>query len=114
MGEVAARFSDITIVTSDNPRTEAADSILEDILPGVHQHFERELSLDEVCQGTSRGYRVVLSRREAIYLAINALQKGDLLLVAGKGHEDYQIIGTEKTRFDDREEILNALTEAAK
>ncbi len=112
MGEVAARYSDITIVTSDNPRTEAADAILRDILPGVHKHFDRELSQDEVLTGKQRGFIVIPDRRAAIRLAVAGLRKKDLLLVAGKGHEDYQIIGTEKSRFDDREEIRNALKEA--
>ena len=109
MGEVAARYSDIAIVTSDNPRTEAAAAIIQDILPGVREHFDRELSRDEVLAGEKRGYIVVQDRREAIRLAIEGLRTSELLLVAGKGHEDYQIIGTEKSRFDDREEIRNAL-----
>ena len=112
MGEVAARYSDITIVTSDNPRTEAADAILRDILPGVQKHFTQELSQDEVLSGQQRGFIVIPDRRAAIKVAVAGLNENDLLLVAGKGHEDYQIIGTEKTRFDDREEIRNALKEA--
>ena len=112
MGEVAARFSDIAIVTSDNPRTENADAILQDILPGVRNHFEQELNRDELLTGETRGYMVVPDRRDAIKLAVQCVRKGDLLLVAGKGHEDYQIVGQVKTRFDDREEILNALQEA--
>jgi UDP-N-acetylmuramoyl-L-alanyl-D-glutamate--2,6-diaminopimelate ligase len=112
MGEVAARYSNIAIVTSDNPRTEDADAILQDILPGVHEHFEQELNRDELLAGEKRGYIVVPDRRDAIRLAVESVRKGDLLLVAGKGHEDYQIIGREKIRFDDREEILNALQEA--
>ncbi len=111
MGEVAARYSDISIVTTDNPRTEAADAILRDILPGVHQHFKQELTRDEVITGKHRGYFVVLDRREAIRLAVQILGKDDLLLVAGKGHEDYQIVGHKKSRFDDREEIQYALKE---
>ena len=109
MGEVAARYSDIAIVTSDNPRTEAADAILRDILPGVLKHFDRELNRDEVLAGEKRGYIVIQDRREAIRLAVEGLHQGELLLVAGKGHEDYQIVGTKKSRFDDREEIRNAL-----
>jgi UDP-N-acetylmuramoyl-L-alanyl-D-glutamate--2,6-diaminopimelate ligase len=111
MGEVAGRYSNISIVTTDNPRTEAADAILRDILPGVHEHFEQELTLDEVIDGKQRGYFVVQDRREAIRLAVQLLGQGDLLLVAGKGHENYQIVGREKSRFDDREEIQSALKE---
>ena len=114
MGEVAARYSDIAIVTSDNPRTEEAEAIIRDILPGVKKHFKQELSLDDVAAGEKRGYVVIQDRREAIRLAVEGLRKNELLLVAGKGHEDYQIIGTEKSRFDDREEIRSALEEAVK
>jgi UDP-N-acetylmuramoyl-L-alanyl-D-glutamate--2,6-diaminopimelate ligase len=109
MGEVAAGFSDIAIVTSDNPRTEDADAILQDILPGVHKHFDQELSLEDLLSAQKSGYIVVPDRREAIRLAVQILQQGDLLLVAGKGHETYQIVGHVKSHFDDREEILNAL-----
>ncbi|MBE0501999.1 MAG: hypothetical protein IBX47_11210 [Desulfuromonadales bacterium] len=109
MGEVAARYSDITIVTTDNPRTEASAAILQDILPGVLKQSAQELSQNDLLMGEKRGYCVVSDRRAAIGLAVRCLRKGDLLLVAGKGHEDYQIIGTKKSHFDDREEILNAL-----
>lgn len=109
MGEVAARYSDVAIVTSDNPRTENADAIIHDILPGVQQHFEQELRVEELAEPSQRGYLVERDRRTAIALAVRILRQGDLLLVAGKGHEDYQIIGTEKQHFDDREEILSAL-----
>ncbi len=109
MGEVAARYSDITIVTTDNPRTEAPAAILQDILPGVQKLAAQELSQNDLLMGEKRGYCVVSDRRAAIGLAVRCIRKGDLLLVAGKGHEDYQIIGTKKSHFDDREEILNAL-----
>ena len=85
---------------------------MQDILPGVRNHFEQELNRDELLTGETRGYMVVPDRRDAIKLAVQCVRKGDLLLVAGKGHEDYQIVGQVKTRFDDREEILNALQEA--
>ena len=114
MGEVAARYSDVAIVTSDNPRTEEAEAIIRDILPGVQKHFNQELSRDDVMVGEKSGYVVIQDRREAIRLAVESLRKNELLLVAGKGHEDYQIIGTEKSRFDDREEIRNVLEEAVK
>ncbi|HHV64763.1 MAG TPA: UDP-N-acetylmuramoyl-L-alanyl-D-glutamate--2,6-diaminopimelate ligase [Peptococcaceae bacterium] len=93
MGEAAGRLSDYVVVTSDNPRTEEPMKIIEDILPGIGQ-------VD---------YRVIVDRREAINHACSVARPGDTVLIAGKGHEDYQIIGTEKIHFDDREEVEIAL-----
>ncbi len=67
------------------------------------------MSRDQLFQADAKGYFVIVDRRDALQTAVAALQPGDLLLVAGKGHEDYQIIGTEKSHFDDREEIRQAL-----
>jgi UDP-N-acetylmuramoyl-L-alanyl-D-glutamate--2,6-diaminopimelate ligase len=99
MGKAVARYSDEIIVTSDNPRTEQPLSIIDDILPGLH----------------GRSYQVTADRREAIFQAVKLARKGDLVMIAGKGHEDYQIIGTQKLHFDDREvarEALLGLTKA--
>ena len=85
----AALAADYAVVTSDNPRTEDPNAIIEDIVTGMGEgtdHFE-----------------VVPDRREAIARAIAVAKSGDAILIAGKGHEDYQIIGTEKHHFDDRE-----------
>lgn len=85
----AALAADYAVVTSDNPRTEDPNAIIEDIVAGMGEgtdHFE-----------------VVPDRREAIARAIAVAKSGDAILIAGKGHEDYQIIGTEKHHFDDRE-----------
>jgi len=109
MGEVAGRYADLVMVTSDNPRTEDAQSIINDILPGLKNAGRRSLSGEEAASG-ARGYLVVPDRGEAIDLAVSLLQAGDMLLVAGKGHEDYQIIGREKIHFDDREHLQAALT----
>ena len=109
MGEVAARHSQLAIVTSDNPRTEDPHAIIAEIEKGVQQIHPRRLSEVEVRQGAN-GYLVVPDRRQAIRLAVSLLAAGDLLLVAGKGHEDYQIIGKEKFHFDDREELRAALS----
>ena len=93
MGNVAAREADFAIVTSDNPRTEDPGQILADIEPGL------------VSAGKKRGddYLVIPDRAEAIHHAIGLARPGDLVLIAGKGHEDYQILGTERIHFDDRE-----------
>jgi len=109
MGRVAAAQSDLVIVTSDNPRSEDPDAIIADILPGIHDYVADAWALDTAKKNAGRGYCVISDRREAIRFAVSLLEKDDLLLVAGKGHEDYQIIGSERTHFDDREEIRQAL-----
>lgn len=91
MGKIAAEYSDVVIVTSDNPRTEEPMRIIEDIKAGT------------------TGVRVIPDRREAIREAIREANEGDVVLLAGKGHEDYQIIGKEKIHFDDREEAAKAV-----
>ncbi|MDM8524755.1 UDP-N-acetylmuramoyl-L-alanyl-D-glutamate--2,6-diaminopimelate ligase [Desulfococcaceae bacterium HSG8] len=88
MGEIAARLSDKCVVTSDNPRRENPAKIIEDILAGMPD-----------------GMIVEQERREAIRRAYEMSRPGDIILVAGKGHEPYQIIGDEKFPFDDREEL---------
>lgn len=97
MGEAAASLSDVTIVTSDNPRTEDPLAILRDIEPGL-----REIG---------KPYLKIIDRRAAIRRAIEEARAGDIVVIAGKGHEDYQIVGTEKQHFDDREVALEALGE---
>jgi UDP-N-acetylmuramoyl-L-alanyl-D-glutamate--2,6-diaminopimelate ligase len=99
MGQVAVRMSDRVIVTSDNPRTEDPNAILTDIEEGI-QSIPRE----ERCP-----HHTIADRAEAIQSAIEAASSGDLVLIAGKGHEDYQILGTQKIHFDDREEARKAL-----
>lgn len=93
MGRIASELSDFVFVTSDNPRTENPQTIMEEILRGV--------VTDEK--------KVIVDRREAIFEAVKFLKPGDVLLVAGKGHEDYQILGTQKIHFDDREVLKEAL-----
>ncbi|TMA65773.1 MAG: UDP-N-acetylmuramoyl-L-alanyl-D-glutamate--2,6-diaminopimelate ligase [Deltaproteobacteria bacterium] len=106
MGEAAARLSDVVILTSDNPRTEDPLRILEAIEAGVGRAGMP--TLGKPAPG-GRGYLVEADRRAAIALAIRLARPGDLVLVAGKGHEDYQIVGYEKRHLDDREEVRRAL-----
>lgn len=94
MGKIAADLADVVVVTSDNPRTENPNQILEDILTGIPHHTKPMVQGD---------------RSLAIQTAIQTAQPGDGVLIAGKGHEDYQILGTEKVHFDDREEAQKAL-----
>ncbi|MCL2408696.1 MAG: UDP-N-acetylmuramoyl-L-alanyl-D-glutamate--2,6-diaminopimelate ligase [Oscillospiraceae bacterium] len=91
MGKIAAELSDFVIVTSDNPRTEEPGEIIEDILAGI--------------EGKKPPRRVIENRREAIHWALENTQPGDVIILAGKGHETYQIIGKDKTHFDEREVV---------
>ncbi len=95
MGEIALKYADLTIVTSDNPRTEEPMAIIHEILTGMKT-------------GTDR-YMVEENRRKAIALALRLGQKDDMIILAGKGHETYQIIGKEKTHLDEREEVAAVL-----
>jgi UDP-N-acetylmuramoyl-L-alanyl-D-glutamate--2,6-diaminopimelate ligase len=111
MGEVAGRYSDLSVITSDNPRTEGPLAIISQIREGIVPLGLREYHCDELAASRfpEKGFVVIPDRREAIRLAIGLACKGDIVLLAGKGHEDYQIIGTTKHHFDDREEAAAAL-----
>jgi UDP-N-acetylmuramoyl-L-alanyl-D-glutamate--2,6-diaminopimelate ligase len=110
MGQAAAQGSRLVVVTSDNPRTEDPLAIIRDIEAGLEPRGYPRLSLAAARQGEG-GYLVVPDRREAIRLAVDLAHRPDAVLVAGKGHEDYQIWGDKRIHFDDREEALEALKE---
>jgi UDP-N-acetylmuramoyl-L-alanyl-D-glutamate--2,6-diaminopimelate ligase len=93
MGRIAAREADLAVVTSDNPRTEDPERILDEIEEGM--------------QGTA--HLRIVDRREAIQRALGLLQAGDCLLLAGKGHEEYQVLGTTKVPFDERAIVRDTL-----
>lgn len=97
MAGVSTRLADHTVFTSDNPRTEDPAQIMADLLSGARE-------------GSS--FEVITDRQAAIQSAIEMAERGDLVVIAGKGHEDYQIIGREKLPFDDRIEALRALSSA--
>lgn len=97
MGEIASRLSDFCIVTSDNPRSENPSEIIKDILAGM--------------QNCSTPYEVVENRKEAIRFAIENARKDDIILLAGKGHETYQILPTGTIHFDEREVVAEILGE---
>lgn len=99
MGEAAASLSDVVILTSDNPRTEDASQILADVEKGM--------------MATRKPYEKIPDRRQAIHRAVHEARAGDLVLIAGKGHEDYQIIGKEVFHFDDKEIAREALAARA-
>lgn len=94
MGQAVAKHAEMVVLTSDNPRTEDPESILDQIEPGLSQAARVLREAD---------------RRKAICLAIQAMRPGDALLIAGKGHEDYQIVGTEKRHFSDFEVVRECL-----
>ena len=97
MGRIAARMADFVIVTSDNPRTEDPDFIISEILPGL--------------EGTETPYVVEPDRVKAIYYAMDHAQPRDVIILAGKGHETYQIIGHEKRHLDEREVVATYISE---
>jgi UDP-N-acetylmuramoyl-L-alanyl-D-glutamate--2,6-diaminopimelate ligase len=101
MGQASSKNSDFTIITSDNPRSEEPLSIIREIEKGV------------LASGGVEGetYIVIADRREAITEALKMINGDDSLLIAGKGHEDYQIIGNRKLYFDDRVEVSDAVKE---
>jgi UDP-N-acetylmuramoyl-L-alanyl-D-glutamate--2,6-diaminopimelate ligase len=108
MGQAAAAGSHLVIVTSDNPRTEDPLAIIREIEPGLKQSGLPRLNPAATQRGET-GYLVVPDRREAIRLAVSLARPGEAVLVAGKGHENYQIWGAERRHFDDREEVQAAL-----
>ncbi|MFH1392318.1 MAG: UDP-N-acetylmuramoyl-L-alanyl-D-glutamate--2,6-diaminopimelate ligase [bacterium] len=95
MGKIATKICDYAIITSDNPRTENPKKIIKNIIAGVAKNAN---------------FEIIENRAQAIEKAIKISQKGDLVVIAGKGHEDYQILGTRKIHFDDREKANNILT----
>jgi UDP-N-acetylmuramoyl-L-alanyl-D-glutamate--2,6-diaminopimelate ligase len=112
MGEVAGRLSDLAILTSDNPRKEDPLAIMDEVEKGLKRLPLEEWHEDKIGPWRSKkGYVKVSDRREAIRMAIRLAQPLDTVLIAGKGHEDYQIIGKKKIPFDDRAEAKKALGE---
>ena len=100
MGRHAVTLADVAILTSDNPRSEDPMAIIREVESGI-----------EAVTGRRAEYYMIPDRAEAIRAAVGAARPGDMVLVAGKGHEDYQIIGDRRLDFDDREAVLEALSE---
>jgi UDP-N-acetylmuramoyl-L-alanyl-D-glutamate--2,6-diaminopimelate ligase len=113
MGRVAGEHSDLLFITSDNPRTEEPTAIASQIEKGVNDSGQKKL-LNVPGNGlTGSGYILDLDRRNAIRMAVSVADKNDLILIAGKGHEDYQIIGMDKRNFDDRKVAAEAASQEA-
>jgi UDP-N-acetylmuramoyl-L-alanyl-D-glutamate--2,6-diaminopimelate ligase len=108
MGAVAGRGAELAVITSDNPRSEDPLRVIAEIEPGLAQAGRPRRSAAEAAAGEP-GYVVESDRRAAIELAVACARPGDALLIAGKGHEDYQLVGAERRHFDDREEARRAL-----
>jgi UDP-N-acetylmuramyl-tripeptide synthetase len=111
MGEIALRLADVVLVTADNPRSEEPAAIFADIERGMQGAAGRPLALPRqraeilLRDSRRRGYDIIASRREAIGLAVRYSQPGDMILISGKGHEDYQITRSGRIFFDDRLEV---------
>ena len=94
MGHIASELSDHVILTNDNPRSEEPEIIVQQIMKGF----------------SKKNYEIILDREQAIGQALRSAQEGDIVLIAGKGHEDYQIFKDRKIHFDDREMARKILT----
>jgi len=114
MGELAVRICDLVVITSDNPRDEKPMEIISQILTGVRKNSAKKYVPADLKKGfTKKGYIVEPDRKKAIELGISASMTGDVVVIAGKGHEDYQIIGDDTLFFDDRCEAEKALQSPA-
>jgi UDP-N-acetylmuramyl tripeptide synthase len=110
MGEAAGRLSDLAVLTSDNPRTESPEAILADIVEGTGAAQSHQYDPEDLKEGFEvPGYVIVPDRKAAIGLGLGAARSGDTVVIAGKGHENYQILGETTIPFDDREEARKAL-----
>ena len=98
MGRVALELSDYAIITSDNPRSEDPQSIIDEICEGIPRQAKEDLD-----------YILVANRKDAIEHAVHSAKIGDMVMILGKGHEDYQILKDETIHFDDREIAADVL-----
>ena len=109
MGRIAARLANVAIVTDDNPRTEPAQRILEQILTGIHSENKPQKPVDWLLTaGQEDGFVVIPDRRLAIHNAVHSAAHHDVVVIAGKGHEKYQLTNTGKRYFDDALEVREA------
>jgi UDP-N-acetylmuramoyl-L-alanyl-D-glutamate--2,6-diaminopimelate ligase len=112
MGEIAGRVADLPILTSDNPRTENPLAIIGEVEQGLIAAGLKRI--DGAAEGARGGYLVEPDRRAAIAQAIELAQPGDVVIIAGKGHEDYQLVGSRVLKFDDRAVVREIATELAR
>ncbi|MGE4558954.1 MAG: UDP-N-acetylmuramoyl-L-alanyl-D-glutamate--2,6-diaminopimelate ligase, partial [Desulfobulbus sp.] len=111
MGEMAGQYADVVIVTSDNPRSEDPDTIISEIIPGVEKSGKPRQAASALLTATvpGQGFAVIANRHDAIAVACSLAAPADSILIAGKGHENYQIAGGERHFFDDCREAANGL-----
>jgi len=111
MGAVSGRLSDISIITSDNPRTEDPSQIINQIIKGVVHLTKQKYLLNQVADNkiNKKGFIIEIDRKKAIEAGIALSLPDDIILIAGKGHENYQIIGDKTISFDDRVEVTKLL-----
>jgi UDP-N-acetylmuramyl-tripeptide synthetase len=110
MGKAAGSIADISLITSDNPRSESPQKILADIEKGLQEISVAKIDSAQVSQNQKlKGYDIIESRRGAIRRAIEVGRSGDVVLICGKGHESYQITGSDRIFFDDRKEAREQL-----
>ena len=115
MGSIAGKFCNLVIITSDNPRTENPLSIIDSVAQGVKSVLPNQLSTSDINnyrQGLyekKKGYVIEPDRKKAILLAVTVSTPEDTIVIAGKGHETYQIIGNKKIPFDDGKEARKVL-----
>ncbi len=109
MGAIAAEYADLSIVTSDNPRSEEPETIISEVAAGCRAAGLAERAPEELSAGPAKGFICITDRRTAVHTACALAGPQDIVLLAGKGHEDYQIIGAERHFFDDRIEAVNGL-----
>ncbi|MBM9511075.1 UDP-N-acetylmuramoyl-L-alanyl-D-glutamate--2,6-diaminopimelate ligase [Desulfogranum marinum] len=111
MGKIVGQWADCIVVTSDNPRTEDPEQIIQDIIPGVQASGAIMVSPEELFERSqdTKSFSVVTDRHKAISFACSQAENKDWVVIAGKGHETYQIVGREKHYFDDRFEALQGL-----
>ena len=111
MGAISGKYSDLSIITSDNPRTEDPNSIINEIEEGIKKlRIKKHRSSDLTANFHQKSYTTIVERQEAIKCAIDLANPQDTVLIAGKGHENYQILGDKRIAFDDRQVAKNALT----
>ncbi len=112
MGEIAGTLCDLTVITSDNPRSETPGEIIDQIVAGVRRVCSKAFDPSDLANGfDEKGYVVEPDRKKAIGLGIGASRPGDMVLIAGKGHETYQILGGRTLDFDDRKVARAAMLE---
>ncbi|RKY00540.1 MAG: UDP-N-acetylmuramoyl-L-alanyl-D-glutamate--2,6-diaminopimelate ligase [Spirochaetes bacterium] len=111
MGKIAVKNSNLTIITSDNPRNEDPKKIISEIEEGIKEEDVEKVDAKEFISTTNNGYLTEVDRRKAIEIALKSVRPSDCLLIAGKGHENYQIIGNKRIPFDDRKVVKEILEE---